>query len=266
MTKMIELRSGSSISPIIPQTLDDVYRLATGIAKSGLAPQGMKTAEAITVAILHGLEIGLPPMMAVQRIAVVNNRPTIWGDAIPALLWSRGFKIDEAVDGDGNQRKATCTITRPDGTVISRSFSVAHAITAGLWRKAGPWTQHPDRMLQMRARGFTARDGAADVLNGLYLREEIEDESRSQARDITPAAASIEPPDPDAELPAAAEAAHDLSDEIVDVDGFLEHYRSEFVSLEGDDRKEFVEANADVVARLPKKAREVIATIVGDGS
>jgi len=31
-------------------------------------------------------------------------------------------------------------------------------------------------MLQMRARGFAARDGAADVLMGLYLREEIEDE------------------------------------------------------------------------------------------
>ncbi len=103
-----------AVSGLIPQTLDDVYRLATAIAKSGLAPQQMRTPEAITVAILTGLELGLPPMFALNKIAVINGRPTLWGDAIPGILWSRGFKLREWMD----ERTAHCEVTRPDGSLV----------------------------------------------------------------------------------------------------------------------------------------------------
>jgi hypothetical protein len=173
--KVVPLRSGGRVAAIIPQNVEEVFRLATAIAKSGLAPSTMRTPEALTVAILHGAEIGLPPMMAVQKIAVVNGRPALWGDAVPALLLSKGFRIDETVSGNEDERAATCTVTRPDGAKIARSFSVADAKLAGLWGKAGPWKQYPDRMLMMRARGYAARDGAADVLAGLYIAEEVQD-------------------------------------------------------------------------------------------
>ena len=162
--------SRTAISGLVPQTLDDVYRLATAIAKSGLAPQQMRTPEAITVAILTGLELGLPPMFALNKIAVINGRPTLWGDAIPGILWSRGFKLREWKDGDA----AHCEVTRPSGETITRSFSVDDAKSAKLWGKSGPWSQFPDRMLAMRARSFAARDGAADVLGGLYVAEEVD--------------------------------------------------------------------------------------------
>ena len=170
-----QLRAGGKVTAIIPQSVEEVFRLATAIAKSGLAPSTMRTAEQITIAIMHGAEIGLPPMQAVQRIAVVNGRPTIWGDAVPALLLSRGFKLDERVAGDGDERAAVCLVIRPDKSMIERRFSVADAKAAGLWGKIGPWKSYPDRMLQMRARGFAARDGAADVLAGLYIAEEVQD-------------------------------------------------------------------------------------------
>lgn len=163
-------RGAMAVSGLIPQTLDDVYRLATVIAKSGLAPQQMRTPEAITVAILTGLELGLPPMSALNKIAVINGRPTLWGDAIPGILWSRGFKLREWMSG----RTAHCEVTRPDGSVIERTFSEQDAKASKLWGKAGPWSQFPDRMLAMRARAFAARDGAADVLGGLYAAEEVQ--------------------------------------------------------------------------------------------
>lgn len=172
---VVPLRAGARVQAIIPQTVEEVFRLATAIAKSGLAPNGIKGVEQITIAIMHGAEIGLPPMQAVQRIAVVNGRPAIWGDAVPALLLSRGFKLSERMAGAGETRCAICEVTRPDGEKIERVFSKTDAVTAGLWGKAGPWKQYPDRMLQMRARGFAARDGAADVLAGLYIAEEAQD-------------------------------------------------------------------------------------------
>ena len=171
MTNLVPLRTGNAIQAIIPQDVEQVFRLATAIAKSGLAPSTMKDPEKLVVAIMHGLEIGLPPMQAVQKIAVINGRPALWGDAVPALLWSRGFKLHETVK-DG---VATCKVTRPDGSEIERTFSEADAKKAGLLGKPGPWQQFPNRMLAMRARAFAARDGAADALSGLYVAEELVD-------------------------------------------------------------------------------------------
>lgn len=222
--------SGGKIVGIVPRTIEEVHRLAVAITKSGLAPANMNTPEKLTVAIMQGLEIGLPPMMAVNRIAVVNGRPTVYGDAIPALLLSRGFRVRETITGDGDARAATCTIVRPDGDEAARSFSVADAKVAGLWGKPGPWKQYPDRMLQMRARGFAARDHAADVLGGLYLTEEAED--IDEMKDITPPATkevvqfatgkALPPkvgetkPEPE---PAAVEEKPD--EMIADADGFV---------------------------------------------
>lgn len=170
-----QLRAGGAIAGIVPTTIEEVFRLANAIAKSGLAPRDMATAEKLTVAILQGLEIGIPPMMAVNKIAVVNGRPALWGDALPAILWSKRFKLHETFRGTGDQHFAECVVVRPDGEEITRQFSVADAKIAGLWGKPGPWKQYPDRMLQMRARGLAARDGAADVLAGIYTAEEAMD-------------------------------------------------------------------------------------------
>jgi len=174
--KVVPLRTGGRVAGIIPTNIEEAFRLATAVAKSGLAPSTLRTPEAITVAIMHGMELGLPPMMALNSIAVVNGRPTVYGSAIPALLLARGFKLREWE----TDTVSFCEVTRPDGTKIERSFSDADAKAAGLLGKAGPWTQYKRRMRQMRARGFAARDGAADVLAGLYISEEVQD------IDITP--------------------------------------------------------------------------------
>lgn len=186
-SNIVPLRAGGKISGIIPTDIDEAWRIAGALAKSGMAPRGMDKQEQIVVAIMHGLEVGLPPMMAVQKITVINGRPTIWGDAVPALLLARGFKLREDVEIGPSGMCATCTVVRPDGEQITRTFSEADAKQAGLWKKAGPWTQYPQRMLAMRARAFAARDGAADALSGLYVTEEMQD-----VIDVTPRKSSAQ--------------------------------------------------------------------------
>ena len=256
--QVVPLKSGARIAAIVPTTVEEVFRLATAIAKSGLAPRDMQTAEKLTVAIMHGMEIGLPPMQAVQRIAVVNGRPTIWGDAIPALLLSRGFRIREWMAGEtGTTRVAFCEITRPDGTKIERGFSETNALTAGLLNKPGPWKQYPDRMLQMRARGFAARDGAADVLSGLYIREEIDE----PMKDITPTAESSDPPDPDKQPDTIASDIPDISqeqpDELTDAKGVLAKLRDDLNECKNDaERMEVWEGMADLIGRLSEEDQD----------
>ena len=186
-TNIVPLRSGGKIAGIIPTTVEEVFRIAKAVSQSGMAPRGMDKPEQLTVAIMHGLEVGLPPMMAIQKISVINGRPTIWGDAVPALLLSKGFKLHEVVEIGPSGMCAECTVTRPDGERTTRAFSEADAKQAGLWKKAGTWTQYPQRMLAMRARAFAARDGAADALSGLYVAEEMQD-----VVDITPRKSSAQ--------------------------------------------------------------------------
>lgn len=177
------LMAGGEVLPIIPKSVEEMFRVATAISQSGLAPRTLDTKEKVLVAVMAGAELGLAPHQAVQSFYVVNNRPTLWGDAIPALLWANGFKLREWLEGEGDALTAYCEVTRPGGEVIPGEFSVSDAKKAKLFSKDGPWQTAPKRMLKMRARAFAARDGASDVLKGFQIREEVED--YQPTRDVT---------------------------------------------------------------------------------
>ena len=158
------------------RSLEDAYRFAKAILTSGLAPQ-FKTAESIIVAVQHGAEVGLKPMQSLQRICVVNGRPSLWGEAVPGVVLNSG-KMEswkENVEGAGDAHKATCWAKRKDGMDKLAEFSVADAKRAGLWGKAGPWTNYPDDMLRYKARARCFRPLFADVLCGLDVAEDIQD-------------------------------------------------------------------------------------------
>lgn len=167
------------------QTFDDAWRFWQMVAKTPFAPKDFQgKPEACMLAGQHGAELGLGPMQSLQCIAVINGRPTIWGDAALALVQSSPVCefVSEAVDGDGEQMVATCIAKRRGyPTPSAVKFSVADAKKAGLWGKTGPWTQYPKRMLQLRARGFALRDAFPDVLKGLVTAEEAQDYPQPEA-------------------------------------------------------------------------------------
>lgn len=161
---------------MVPSSLDEAIKISSILAKSDMVPKDYKgKPENVLVAMQWGAEIGLKPLQSLQNIAVINGRPSVWGDAALALVQNRSDcdDIHETVEGSGDARTATCTIKRKGRSPVVRQFSVAQAKTACLWGKQGPWTQYPDRMLQMRARGFAQRDAFPDALRGLNLAEEL---------------------------------------------------------------------------------------------
>lgn len=166
-------------SPVKLTTWAEIERFAEKAAKSGMVPKDyISKPDAIVIAVQMGSELGLPPMQSLQNIAVVNGRPSVWGDAMPALCRASGIVsyIKEWSTGTGDAREWFCEVKRKDDpNPISGHFSVAKAKQAGLWGKQGPWTQYPDRMGQMRARGFGLRDACPDVLRGLISVEEAQD-------------------------------------------------------------------------------------------
>jgi hypothetical protein len=160
-------------------SFDDAFRFSKMVAASEFAPKDFKgKPESCLLAIQHGSEVGLSPMQSLQSIAVINGRPTIWGDAALALVQACSVceYVREYLEGEGDSLTAVCEAKRqgyPAPTTVR--FSVADAKKASLWGKTGPWTQYPSRMLQLRARGFALRNAFADALRGLVTAEEAQD-------------------------------------------------------------------------------------------
>lgn len=174
-------------------TMEELYRFSTAVSASGFAPKGMEKPESIMIAIQHGMEIGLKPMQALQSIAVINGRPGIYGDAALAICRGSGEleSFTEEIVGEGDKMEAVCSIKRKGFSDSVSRFSVSDAKQAGLWGKAGPWSQYPKRMLTFRARGFALRDSFGDYLRGLKTVEELDD---------YPKANKIKPMDSDLEV------------------------------------------------------------------
>ena len=174
-------------------SLDDMYRFGQYITKSGLAPESFKTPEQVLVALQTGAEINLSPMQALNSIVVIKGKPTLWGDAALALVKCSGlleycneyFELDgerieekdiqyENINDYPNDLVGVCETKRKgDPEPVIRCFSVADAKLAHLWKKPGPWSTHPKRMLKYKARAFNLRDNFPDVLFGMHLTEEM---------------------------------------------------------------------------------------------
>jgi hypothetical protein len=173
MNYLVEIEDGQ----VSPKTIDALMRVCEITAKSGLAPKGMETPEAVFVAAQMGAGLGMSFMQSIQNISVINGRPTVYGDAMLGLVRGSGKleAIKEDFIGKGEDAEAVCSVWRSGESEPSVGrFSYHDAKRAGLWGKAGPWTQYPKRMMKLRARAFALRDKFPDVLKGLYAREEME--------------------------------------------------------------------------------------------
>ncbi len=170
-----------------PGSLGEAMEMAKLISQTELCPKAYrgKATECI-VAYEFGAALGLSWLQALRSVSVIQGQAALWGDAVPALILGSGQceRFHEYFDGKPYEDTytAVCIIKRkglPDETV--RRFNVAQAKVAKIWQKRGregqdtPWITHPDRMLQMRARGFAARDSFPDKLSGLILAEEAMD-------------------------------------------------------------------------------------------
>jgi hypothetical protein len=186
--KLPALVAGATPAAIVPTTLEDAFRVAKFIHASGLAPY-KSTPESILIVLMKGLEVGLKPMAAMEGIAVINNRATIWGATLLGIVRASGMLEDlqetfEGKDVLADDFKAVCKVKRRGETHhTTAEFSVADAKLAGLkrmrsgsWEEArndSPWHKYPKRMLQMRAR-IALRDAFSDILGGMIMREEAD--------------------------------------------------------------------------------------------
>jgi hypothetical protein len=162
-----------------PTTMGEAMQFSEMLASSSMVPKAYQgKPNDVLVCVQWGYEMGLAPMQALQNIAVINGKPSVYGDAMMALVQTSPVceDVEEYFEGEGTPNPiAVCVAKRKGRKPVETRFSVEDAKRAGLWGKGGPWTAYPKRMLQMRARGFALRDAFPDVLKGMISVEEAQD-------------------------------------------------------------------------------------------
>ncbi|MCG9964588.1 hypothetical protein [Shewanella cutis] len=172
---------------LVPANFQEAFQIAEMLSQSEMVPKNyQRKPNDIVIAMAMGAELGFQPLQSLQNIAVINGRPSVWGDAFRALIIGSPDLVEfkEWYEND----TAHCLIKRrlASGAVVefNGSFSLEDAKQAGLLGKQGPWTQYTKRMQQWRALGFAGRDAYADRLRGIWL--DVEAQDLPPERDITP--------------------------------------------------------------------------------
>jgi CBS domain-containing protein len=241
------ISNGTSLVPglgglrdaMMPKSFGEVLRFAELVQHGAFVPKEFRGKPGeIVAAVTYGAEIGLTPMQSLQCIGVINGKPVVYGDGPLAVCqghpaWNG---MEERIEGAGEQRRAVCVVRRKGDSDARYSFSVADARKAGLLSKPGPWAQYPDRMLQMRARGFALRDQFADALRGIITEHEARDypTGPDTARDVTPRGPIADPAEvlPDAYDPITGVVGEPLT---YDLDG--DEFESGDWLMEADTRR-----------------------------
>ena len=208
-----------------PATLTEAVQFSEMLASSSMVPRAYQgKPQDVLVCVQWGYEMGLAPMQALQNIAVINGKPSVYGDAAMALVQASPVceDVEEYFEDEGTPNPvAVCVAKRKNRKPVIAKFSVEDAKRAGLWGKQGPWSAYPKRMMQMRARGFALRDAFPDVLKGMITAEEAQDypdEAKPKAaKDITPRNPldAIAPPQAITEPLQIEEALADTVDNVV---------------------------------------------------
>lgn len=273
MNQLVTTSMRGNVTAIIPQSIEDVFRVAKGVYMAGLAPSalvdkksGDAAVAAVAVAIMSGAELGLKPMVALRSFTVINGRPALYGDGLINVIRQSG-RAEYLRTGchvrDG-KLVGWCEAKRSDTGEDKRvEFSQEDAVRAGLWsdqpviKKNGqngpyekpndsPWFRYPQRMLAWRAAGWCLRELFGDVLGGIRDEFEAQEVYEAEAQPV------IAPPPPD--VPTEAEDATDIEvSEPFDAEAFLSNL---YVALQGGKTEDAVMEAWDEL--------DVEATLTGD--
>lgn len=109
--KAMPLATGKPQFSLAPRDLAQAIEFAGILAKSNMVPKEfVGNPGNILVAVQWGMELGLQPMQAMQNIAVINGRPSLWGDAVIGIV--KASPACEYVVEEVTDTVATCRVKR----------------------------------------------------------------------------------------------------------------------------------------------------------
>ena len=170
--------SRGSMATITGGHLDSFREWSRTIAQGAVIPDALRGKPAdVFVTVMHGLDLGLRPMQALNLVYVVKGRPSLSAEGMRSLLLDRGHEFEVV----------TCTAEKAvvrgrragSETWHEAEFTDAQRKRASL--SGANWNAYPEDMLLARATTRLCKRYFPDVTNGLSSVEEILDEQGTTA-------------------------------------------------------------------------------------
>lgn len=204
------------------QGFELAQRAAKLLASSSLVPKEYQNNLANCVIALNMAQrVGADPLMVMQNLVIVHNRPTWASQFLIATFNSCGkfspirykFQGTEGTDSWGCRAVATDLATNEELTGPLVTIEIAKA--EGWYSRSGSkWKTMPEQMLRYRAASWFVRTTAPELSMGLHTSEEIHDtydaEVVNGTYEVTPETLTPTPPAAAAPAPAPELVAETL--------------------------------------------------------
>lgn len=137
----------------------------TTIASTDFVPKTLRGNPAACLAAIYtGRELGIGPMEALQKIDVIDGRPSLSSELLVAMVRRAGGSITITEEHPG--QSITVHGRHPAGDEMSVTFTIDDARTAGLVDKSN-WKKYADDMLWARAVSRLCRRLFPDVISAV---------------------------------------------------------------------------------------------------
>jgi hypothetical protein len=153
--------------------LEQAWLLADRFSRTEFVPAALKgKPEAVMACMLAGRELGIGPMQALQKIHIIQGRPTLSAELMASLVRRAGHRIRTI---ERSATAATVEGARSDDPDAAEkiTWTIEDAKRAKLDGKDN-WKAYPSAMLWARAVSALCRQLFPDVLAGMsYTPDEI---------------------------------------------------------------------------------------------
>jgi hypothetical protein len=131
-----------------------------------------KSVQTGAAAIMHGAAIGFEPLAALQNVIIISGRPSLYAEAMVALLVAHGHQVwvEELTD----TRAVVCGRRAGSAHEERATVTMDQAKRAG-WTRNQKYQSEPQAMLYARAASRVCRFIAPDVLKGIAAAEDLQD-------------------------------------------------------------------------------------------
>lgn len=152
---------------------DSLLSFCDKMLKTQFLPQAIKTKEQAAAIIIMGRELGLPAMYSLQKIPVIQGKPSLGGEVMLSLAYQRipGFHHSIIVE---TSEKCRIRFHRASSADYEYEYTMADARLAQLDGKDN-WKKQAKTMLFHRCVSNGLRHFAPDLCLSLYTPDEVEE-------------------------------------------------------------------------------------------
>lgn len=194
-TNELAVRPAGEMSSLPPAAeLESAWKLAQALVTTRFLPSAIDTPAKAVAIWLKGRELGLPFMLSMSSIHIIEGKPTASAELMRSLAFQRvrgfGMKVVQADD-----KACEIEFRREGSEPFTYRYAIEDAMRAGDASK-NTYRKHPGPMLVARCTAQGLRLYCPDATMGVYAPEEFDE----------PASPSKPEPAPIREVPAEVEA------------------------------------------------------------